>query len=48
MLTQQELKQNVARAAVDYILPMLRPDVVIGVGTGSTADLFIEIGRAHV
>lgn len=42
MLTQQELKQNVAKAAVDYILPMLRPDVIVGVGTGSTADLFID------
>lgn len=42
MLTQQELKQNVARAAVDYILPMLHPDVIVGVGTGSTADLFID------
>lgn len=47
MLTQQELKQNVAQAAVDYILPMLRPDVVIGVGTGSTADLFIDALAAH-
>lgn len=42
MLTQQELKQNVARAAVEYILPMLHPDVIVGVGTGSTADLFID------
>lgn len=42
MLTQQELKQNAAQAAVDYILPMLRPDVIVGVGTGSTADLFID------
>ncbi|CAM5415693.1 ribose-5-phosphate isomerase RpiA [Eoetvoesiella caeni] len=42
MLTQQELKQNAAQAAVDYILPMLRTDVIVGVGTGSTADLFID------
>jgi len=42
MLTQQELKQNAAQAAVDYILPMLCPDVIVGVGTGSTADLFID------
>jgi ribose 5-phosphate isomerase A len=42
MLTQQELKQNVARAAVDYILPLLSPDAVLGVGTGSTVDLFID------
>lgn len=42
MLTQQELKQNVAQAAVQYILPMLNPQAVVGVGTGSTVDLFID------
>lgn len=42
MLTQTELKQNVANAAVEYILPLLKPDAVIGVGTGSTVDLFID------
>jgi ribose 5-phosphate isomerase A len=36
------LKQAVAQAAVDYIEPWLTPDAVIGVGTGSTADLFID------
>jgi len=38
----QALKQAVAQAAVDYIEPWLTPDAVIGVGTGSTADLFID------
>lgn len=38
----QVLKQAVALAAVDYIEPWLTPDAVIGVGTGSTADLFID------
>jgi len=47
MLTQQELKQNAARAALDYILPLLGPDVVLGVGTGSTVDLFIDELAAH-
>lgn len=42
MLTQQELKGNVARAAVDYIRPLLGPDVIVGIGSGSTADLFID------
>ncbi|MBC2770846.1 ribose-5-phosphate isomerase RpiA [Pusillimonas minor] len=42
MLTQQQLKQNVAQAAVDYVLPMLGPDVIVGIGSGSTADLFID------
>jgi ribose 5-phosphate isomerase A len=38
----QALKQAVAQAAVDYIEPWLTSDAVIGVGTGSTADLFID------
>lgn len=42
MLTQQQLKQQAADAALDYIEPFVGPDVVIGVGTGSTADLFID------
>lgn len=47
MLTQTELKRNVAEAAVQFILPMLAPDVVLGVGTGSTVDLFIDALAAH-
>ncbi len=47
MLTQQDLKQNVALAAVEYALPYLKPDVILGVGTGSTADLFIDALAAH-
>jgi ribose 5-phosphate isomerase A len=47
MLSQQELKQNVAREAVQYILPMLDPRAVVGVGTGSTVDLFIDALAAH-
>ncbi|HEY9281425.1 MAG TPA: ribose-5-phosphate isomerase RpiA [Eoetvoesiella sp.] len=47
MLSQQELKHNVARAAVEYALPFLKADVILGVGTGSTADLFIDALAAH-
>ncbi|NYT65782.1 ribose-5-phosphate isomerase RpiA [Alcaligenaceae bacterium] len=47
MLTQQELKQSVADAAVDYLLPLLGPDVILGVGTGSTVDLFIDSLAKH-
>ena len=37
-MSQDELKLSVARAALDYI-----PDgKVIGVGTGSTANFFID------
>ena len=41
-MTQDELKQAVARAAFEYIRKYLTEDSVIGVGTGSTASLFIE------
>ncbi len=42
MLTQTQLKQNVAAAAVEYVLPLLAPGTILGVGTGSTVDLFID------
>jgi ribose 5-phosphate isomerase A len=42
MLSQQELKQQSADAALEVVEQVARPDVVIGVGTGSTADLFID------
>ncbi len=45
--SQQELKEQVAKAAVDYILPLLTPGSVVGVGTGSTADLFIDQLAKH-
>lgn len=41
-MTQDQLKQAVARAAIDYIKPKLFPDSIIGVGTGSTANFFID------
>jgi len=41
-VNQDALKQAVARAAVDYIAPRLREDSVIGIGTGSTANYFID------
>lgn len=44
---QNQLKQAVARAAVDYILPKLQSDSVIGIGTGSTANYFIDFLAEH-
>jgi ribose 5-phosphate isomerase len=45
-MTQDELKRAVAKAAFDYVSRKLTPDAVIGVGTGSTANYFIEeLGR---
>lgn len=41
-MTQDELKQAVGQAAVDYIKPHLEKDSIIGVGTGSTANCFID------
>ena len=37
-MTQNELKQAVARAAIKYV----EADALVGVGTGSTADFFID------
>ena len=42
-MTQDELKKAVAKAAVDYIAPRLESDSIIGVGTGSTANFFIDM-----
>src|SRR5690625_5081928 len=39
---QDRVKQQVARAALDYILPQLDAQSVIGIGTGSTTDFFID------
>ncbi|MEQ9397444.1 ribose-5-phosphate isomerase RpiA [Haliea sp.] len=41
-MTQDELKQAVAAAALDYIRPHLEESTVLGIGTGSTANLFID------
>ena len=41
MLSQQELKQA-ADAALEFVEQVAGPDAIIGVGTGSTADLFID------
>lgn len=47
MLTQQELKHNVADAAIQTLLPSLDKNTIIGVGTGSTVDLFIDLLAPH-
>ena len=41
-MTQDELKQAVAEAALAYIRPRLYEDTVLGIGTGSTANKFID------
>ncbi|MFA7670295.1 MAG: ribose-5-phosphate isomerase RpiA [Burkholderiaceae bacterium] len=47
MLTQDELKRNVAAAAAEYALTCLQADSVLGVGTGSTVDCFIDAIAGH-
>ncbi|PTU73033.1 ribose-5-phosphate isomerase RpiA [Pseudomonas mangrovi] len=46
-MTQDQLKQAVAQAALDHILPKLESRSVIGVGTGSTANFFIDALARH-
>ena len=46
-MTQDQLKQAVAQAAMDLIRPQLDQKSVIGVGTGSTANFFIDILAGH-
>ncbi len=41
-MTQDELKQAVAKAAFDYVESRFEDDMVIGVGTGSTTNFFID------
>lgn len=41
-MTQDELKQAVAQAAADYVAEHAPEGCVIGVGTGSTANFFID------
>lgn len=47
MFTQDELKRKVAAAAAEYALSCLDADSVLGVGTGSTVDCFIDAIAPH-
>lgn len=46
-MTQDQLKQAVAQAAVDHILPQLTGKSIVGIGTGSTANFFIDLLAQH-
>ena len=46
-MTQDELKQAVAQAAADYVAQTAPAGSIIGVGTGSTANFFIDALAAH-
>lgn len=46
-MTQDELKRLVGQAAADYVNATVAEGTVIGVGTGSTANCFIDAIAAH-
>ena len=41
-MDQNQLKQAVAQAAVEYCLTKIDADSIVGIGTGSTANCFID------
>ena len=46
-MDQNQLKQAVAQAAVDYTLERIEDDSIVGIGTGSTANCFIDLIAQH-
>lgn len=46
-MTPGELKQAVAQAAIDFVVPRLEDDSIVGIGTGSTANFFIDLLAEH-
>lgn len=46
-MDQNQLKQAVAQAAVDYTLERIEDDSIVGIGTGSTANCFIDLVAEH-
>ncbi|MFT5082379.1 MAG: ribose 5-phosphate isomerase A [Lentisphaeria bacterium] len=46
-MTQDELKRAVAQAAVDHVIPKIQGDDILGIGTGSTANFFIDMLGQH-
>ncbi|WP_416396855.1 ribose-5-phosphate isomerase RpiA [Allohahella sp. A8] len=46
-MDQNQQKKAAADAAVERILPLLKSDTIIGFGTGSTANFFIDAMARH-
>ena len=42
-MNQDELKRSVATAAIEYVTPKLSTNEYLGIGTGSTANFFIDM-----
>jgi ribose 5-phosphate isomerase A len=47
MLSPEILKQHAAAAALEYLLPRLSQDSILGIGSGSTSNCFIDQLGAH-
>lgn len=47
VMNQNQLKQAVAQAALDWVLPHLDANSILGIGTGSTANFFIDLLAPH-
>lgn len=45
--SQSALKAQVAQAAVDFLLGHLQSETILGIGTGSTVDCFIDALATH-
>ena len=46
-MSSQDLKRAAANAALEEVLPKLGSDSIIGIGTGSTANCFIDLLAEH-
>lgn len=46
-MNQHDAKQAAAAAALAYLLPRLEADTILGIGTGSTANAFIDQLAQH-
>jgi ribose 5-phosphate isomerase A len=46
-VNQDQLKHAVAAAAVEYTLTKISSDSIVGIGTGSTANFFIDLLAEH-
>lgn len=46
-MNQDDLKKLVAKAAIDYVMPRIQTGEILGIGTGTTANCFIEMLGAY-
>lgn len=46
-MNQDDLKRMVAKAAIDYVIPRIQTGEILGIGTGTTANCFIELLGQH-